>query len=462
METEKWFEEPAKQIPLTETDVLVAGAGTAGCIAAIAAARAGADVTLIEKLPVPGGTLTNGGIGVSSYYSQNEDPAKAVRVVGGLPYELITRLQNIGGATVFTPTPGSLQNNTYRVVAEHEIYKGVISEMLTEAGVHVLLNAMISEVIAEDGRISTVIVQTRAGRRAYQAKTYIDTTGDGDLARKAGAKQIDMTRGKECATGMVFGIGGIDFERALQENPTVFHKMAHADGEGKALSCDQYILALMADPEKCGKMESLKGIPFLTVQSNHPGEATYVNLSRGEIIDGTDPDELSAAEMRMRARLVHIIDDLKTTLPGFEQAYLAWASVQLGVRISYITKCDYSISQDEIHHAARFADEIGLYAFHDLSTKAGDDILTEAPGFYGFPYRMLLPQGLDNLFIAGRCVTEEYKAHMSTRNTVGCMLMGQGAGAAAALCAAKDCDSRALPYEELRGELLRQEVILEA
>ena len=85
----------------------------------------------------------------------------------------------------------------------------------------------------------------------------------------------------------------------------------------------------------------------------------------------------------------------------------------------------------------------------------------QAPGYYGFPYRMLLPRGCSNLFMAGRCVTEDITAHMSTRNTVGCMVMGQGAGVAAALCAARDCDSRSLPYLILREELVKQKVILE-
>ena len=456
-----YFTEAARQIPIVETDVFIAGAGTAGCIAAIAAARAGAKVTLVEKLPVPGGTLTNGGIGVSSFFSQNADPAQAKRIVDGLPYELIDTLIKRGGATLFRPTPNNEQLNPYRVVADHEPYKGVISEMLMEAGVNVLLNTMLSDVVTEDGRIQYVIVQNRNGRTAYKAASYIDTTGDGDLAKLAGAKQFDMTHGKECATGMVFGISGVDIDRALAENPKGFHVMGSGEVSEAGVTNRQFIFITMMDPERYGKMESLKGLKMLIMQSNHENDATYVNLSRGEIIDGTDVAELSAAELRMRARLPHIVEDFRKYVPGFEHAYLSWCSTQLGVRVSYITECDYSITQEDIHSARRFDDEIGLYAFHDLPAKAGDNIPITGAGFYGFPYRMLLPKGIDNLYIAGRCVTEEYEAHMSTRNTVGCMIMGQAAGAAAALCASGGCMTRELPYEVLKKELLKQKVILD-
>ena len=109
------------------------------------------------------------------------------------------------------------------------------------------------------------------------------------------------------------------------------------------------------------------------------------------------------------------------------------------------------------------SDLVKLYvddAFHDLSPKR-PECLVKAPGYYGLPYRMLLPVGCDNLYMAGRCVTADIQAHMSTRNVVGCMIMGQAAGVAAALCGQRDCNSRELPYDILREQLLHQEVILE-
>ncbi len=441
-------------------DVFVAGGGTAGCIAAIAAARTGAQVVLVEKLPVPGGTLANGGIGVSSFYSQNTNPDEASRIVGGLPYELISNLIDVGGATSFAKTPNNAQKNPYRVVADHEAYKAVICKMLMEAGVKVLLNSLVTDVETEGNDIKCVHVQNRSGHSIYVAKSYIDATGDGDLAKGSGVEQIDMTHGKERSTGMVFGIGGIDWDRVLKENGQVFHAICDEEANEHGVMCKNYIFALGFAPQKYGMMKSLEGIKILPFQVNHPGEATYVNLSRGEILDGTDVEELSAAEMRVRVKIFDIVNDLKKYVPGFENAYLSWASIQLGVRISYINKCDYSITQEDIETGKRFEDEIGLYGFHDLAVKEGENAGAGGEGYYGFPYRMILPQACDNLYVVGRCVTEEYAAHMSTRNTVGCMIMGQAAGAAAALCAKEDCKTRQLEYSHLREELLKQEVIL--
>ena len=131
----KYITEPSREIPVIEADVFIAGAGTAGCIAAIAAARQGASVVLTEKMPVPGGTYTNGGIGANSFYAMCSDPKVTKRVVGGIPYELNERMIQANGATGYIPTPNDHHHSPFRYVADHEIYKGVISQMLMEAGV---------------------------------------------------------------------------------------------------------------------------------------------------------------------------------------------------------------------------------------------------------------------------------------------------------------------------------------
>jgi hypothetical protein len=118
------------------------------------------------------------------------------------------------------------------------------------------------------------------------------------------------------------------------------------------------------------------------------------------------------------------------------------------------------ITQDDISEARRFDDEIGLYGFHDFAPKH-PELFCKSPGFYGLPYRMLLPVGADNLFMVGRSVTFDLNAHMSTRNTVCCMEMGQAAGTAAAICAGKGIGTREIDYKKLRGALQDADVILE-
>ena len=224
MEKKEFLVEPERKTPVIHTDVFVAGAGTAGCIAAIAAARAGAKVLLVERTPVPGGTLGNGGIGISSFYSASKDPAEAKRIVGGLAYELEQRLEKESGATGFVPMPGDANFSSWRTVCDHEIYKGVISQMLLEAGVRVLLQTMFCDVVLEDDRIGAVLIENKDGRSAVAAKQYIDATGDGDIARMAGIEQTQIWQNyhEVCGgpNGLVFGMAGIDFERLLKENPT--------------------------------------------------------------------------------------------------------------------------------------------------------------------------------------------------------------------------------------------------
>lgn len=467
MGTEKlYFTEQERKIPAIETDVFVAGAGTSGFIAAVAAARSGAKVLLVEKLPVPGGTLTNGGIGFNAYYSQEgpENPPSR-RIVGGLAYELAQRLEKTGYSTGFVPMENDHYRMPYRFMADHEALKAVASEMLMEAGVTVLLQTFLSDVSFNDGKIQAVMIENKDGRSAVVAKQYIDATGDGDIARRIGLEQRDLWQDydKVCGgpTGLVFGMAGIDFEKAMAENGEAFRKISgKVEGGDRRLGMERYVFAHKADVDRYPLMNSVDINYFTSFQGLHKGEATYINNSKAPKIDATNASDYSLAEMTMRSRIMQMAAALKAEVPGFEQSYVNWASIQLGVRASKITTCDYMITQDDISEARRFDDEIGLYGFHDFAPKH-PELFCKSPGFYGLPYRMLLPVGADNLFMVGRSVTFDLNAHMSTRNTVCCMEMGQAAGTAAAICAGKGIGTREIDYKKLRGALQDADVILE-
>ena len=253
-------------------------------------------------------------------------------------------------------------------------------------------------------------------------------------------------------------MSGIDFDRLLAENPGSAYLLSD-DRTASGERVRRIAFTHMREPQRYAELCALDINYFTTIQSIHDGEATYINNSKGVLTDGSSAEKLSAAELTMRVRIMRMAQALRSCVPGFERAYLSWASTQLGVRASRITVCDKMLSQAQLSAAARFEDEIGLYGFHDLSPKRPGCAIG-APGFYGLPYRMLLPEGCANLLMAGRCVTADVEAHMSTRNTVCCMVMGQAAGVAAALCAAGGLDTRRLPYERLRAGLLAQGVIL--
>ena len=461
----EYYIEKEKQTPILEADVFVAGAGTAGCIAAIAAARAGSSVILVEKLPVPGGTYTNGGIGANSFYSMTQDLSKAKRTVGGIPYELNEKLVEAYGGTGYVPTPEDHHHSPYRFVADHEIYKGVVSRMLMEAGVKVLLQTFFCGVEMDGTSIVCAFIENKSGRFAVKAKAYIDCTGDGDVAKRAGCRQVPLWQDydKVCGgpTGLVFGMAGVDTDRFVKENPLGAVKLSSHDTGINGIKAEQYAFTQVRDKEKYKAVVDLGMRAFTSMTSIHQGEMTYINNSKGVMCDGSDAESLSKAEMEMRIRIMDFASALKSSVPGFEESYMSWAAVQLGVRASHITICDHMITQEEISAATRFEDEIGLYGFHDLMKEGNPECKIKEPGFYGFPYRMLLPLGVDNLFMAGRCVTLDIKAHMSTRNCPGCQLMGQGAGVAAALIAANGLKSRDLDYPLLRKALIGQGVILD-
>jgi len=463
MEGPKLFHEPARDIPILETDVLVAGAGTAGCIAAIAAARAGAKVILVEKMPVPSGTLTNGGNGIYSFFAQSDDPAQAVQVVGGIPYELALRVDEAEGSTGFIAIANEPRKCPKKPIFNHEVIKGVLCEMLLETGVTVYLQTMLCGVKMQDRKIEAAIIENKDGRSAVIAKQYIDCTGDGDIAKFCGLEQVtnwqDYDKVVGAATSLPFALGGVDFDRAVDEGKNIFVKREEIDVEGHE-TFRQYMLVLRDAPETCRELLDLNLRFFVAISSNHPGEASNINNSKGTQCDASTAEGLTRAEMENRIKNVKFANALRHCVPGFENAYMSWQAMQIGIRSSKITVCDKMMTQEEISRAARFEDEIGLYGYHDLAPTR-PHCFSDPPGFYGFPYRMLLPVGCDNLYMAGRCVTHDIEAHMSTRNTVGCMIMGQGAGAAAALCALHGLDSRQLPYAQLRETLLGQKVILD-
>lgn len=461
------YHEPARDIPVIETDVMVVGAGTAGCAAAVAAARAGARVLLVEKLPVPSGTLANGGNSFYSLYAQSQFPGDVRQIVRGLPQELIDRAIANHGVD-FINHENDPHRCPIRPRFDHEAIKGILCEMLLDAGVNVLLQTFLCGLDTDGGTIRAAFIENKDGRFAVEAREYIDCTGDGDLAKYSGVEQTELWQEYDkvsgAATSLPLSIANADFDKANQAMPEVFRSFGSAekksDGEYKSR---QYFLTVGKDTPGCEELKALGLREFVSFNSTRPGQAV-VNNSKGVQADCSSTETMSKAEMEMRIKNMKLLRALVNTVPGFEKATIDWQAMMLGVRATKITRCDKAITVEDIISGARFEDEIGLYGFNDLASerKRPDLFVQNGTGFYGFPYRMILPVGMDNLFMAGRCVTPDAEAHMSTRNTVGCMIMGQAAGVAAALCAARKCASRQLPYPELREGLLAQDVILDA
>lgn len=174
-------------------------------------------------------------------------------------------------------------------------------------------------------------------------------------------------------------------------------------------------------------------------------------------VSPTSRDEVAKAELEIRKRMAKAVELFRQYVPGCEKAFMARTSPKLCIRRGRLIECDYDITLPDVLEGRHFDDEVMVYGFHDSAPR----LQIKDGGTYGIPYRALCVKGIENLYACGMMITSNHDAHMSTRNTVSCMAQGQAVGTAAALCAAKGCDTRELPYRDLRDALVNAGVYLE-
>jgi 2-polyprenyl-6-methoxyphenol hydroxylase-like FAD-dependent oxidoreductase len=440
-----------------ECDVLVAGGGTAGVVAALAAARNGATTILIERNGFLGGSMINGAGPLHSFFNLYKafPGVEKVQVVRGIPQEIVDRMVAAGGS------PGHLEQDkggsydSVITLIDWEIFKGVIFEMMEEAGVRVLLHVMAVETVRESNRVTGVIIEGKSGREAILARAVIDTTGDGDVAAKAGARFIKQHGTTK--VGMPFGMTGVDMARLVKflEEHGMVNQIIHADKHSAIDDIIRLGFELRKIPLFKEYMDKT-GIWGPLGASLHENNYNYINGTSLPSVDATDTETLSKAEMALRRQVMTLSKMLREHIPGFERAYLSWTPVSVGVRYTRVIECEHDMTLEEIVECRRFDDEVMLYGFHDSAPK----IMIRNGGYYGVPYRAFLPRGVEGLLVAGRLITSTWEAHMSTRNTVSCMAQGQAVGTAAALAAKAGTSPRALDVGRLRDVLRRQGVFL--
>ena len=441
-----------------ECDVLVCGGGTAGFAAALSAARNGADTILIEHNGYVGGTLVNGAGPLHSFFNLYHAYPEAGKhqVVQGIAQEIVDKLVERG------QSPGHMEQkkggsyDSVITIIDWEGYKALALEMLSEAGVRLLLHTDAVATVKDDTNLTHVIIQNKSGREAIRAKVVIDTTGDADVAALAGCET--EKRHFTTTIGMPFGMTNVDMHRLvafLQEKDLITQLVI-----GSEQSPDNQAIRLGFNlkkiPEFTDYMEE-NGIWGPLGFSLHENEFTYINGTCVRSVDTTNAQELSDAEVKLRLQVKTLSEMLIKYIPGFENAYVSWTPNKVGVRLTRIVKCEHVLSLDEIVDGARFDDEVFLYGFHDSAPR----VTIKDGKWYGFPYRAMLPVGVDGLLVAGRLVTREWEAHMSTRNTVSCMAQGQAAGTAAALAARIGTSPRNLDTQLLRKTLKEQGVFLD-
>jgi ribulose 1,5-bisphosphate synthetase/thiazole synthase len=425
--------------PVLKTDILIVGGGAAGTLAAISAARKGQNVLLLESNGFLGGSRTRMGVDTfNGFFSPGE---RIFQLVGGISYEVVERLIKTKSAFVRLNTFGSGPVVTY----DMERLKILYEEMVLEAGGSLLYNSFVPEVNVEDGAIKSVTVCNKAGLNQLEAKLVVDATGDLDIAAYSGEE---------------YELAGKD-GNPVQSLTTIFY-MANVDNE-KAFSLPQAELTkIMQDANNSGKY-NLTRIGGSIHPTPHPGYV-HANLTRIPNIDATDPVALTNAEIEGRRQVQEYVRFLIDEYPGFEKAFLASTASMIGVRETRRLKGEYILTGQDVRSGAKFDDAIACCSAPMEDHNAGKDVkwqFLKSGDYYQIPFRSLLPKKIDNLLVAGRCLSATHEGQASARNSAQCMAMGEAAGAATALVMSKGIVPRQLNVSELHEELVNQGVILE-
>lgn len=454
----EYYTEPARKLPVVaDADVVVAGGGTSGVFAALAAARTGARTALVEAKGYTGGIAVEGGTALHSYFNlwKAFPGVEKRQLVRGIPEEFVQRLYREGGTAGHCEMERYYDYDSVCTAVDTEIYKRVTLEMLAEAGVDLYLNTLLVGAVKEGDRITGVITESRSGREVIRGRAFVDCTGYGDLSAHAGAS---FTEPNDYAVVNSMGVGGVSVEkfRDFLESHGGLGQLAYGRRSGR----EGRIIRIGGRgehfPDAFGEATRAIGMSCVTT-TVWDDYFMFIKCNFKMPVSPTNRNAATEAEIELRRRMSKGIELLRRHVPGCEQAFIARTSPQLTIRRARCIDCDYDISRDDVLEGRHFEDDVFTYGFHDSAPR----LQIRGGGSYGVPYRALCVRGIDNLYATGMMITSDHDAHMSTRNTVSCMGHGQAAGTAAALIAAAGSGTRSLDYARLRAALLKGGVYLE-
>jgi len=427
-----------------EVDIFIAGGGPSGVAAALAARRQGATVFLVEGQSFFGGMGTAGLVPSFSKFSDGIN-----FLAGGVGRKIYERCRDTG---VFGPDYNP--DRKYRLHGNPihaEALKRVYDNLMSESGADFTFQTRLLAVNADNGSVLCAVCHAKSGLFAVKAHVYVDCTGDGDLATSAGA---DFNKGDKLANlqaGTLCSIwSGIDWQRARKTG--MYGKWPLGQSNKLQQAIDDGIFTVK-DPH----------MPGIWLNGRTQGGG---NIGHAFGVDGTDERSITKALLQERKKLLEYQRFYKKYNSGFENIELAATGSLLGIRETRRIIGDYVMTFEDYLNRANFSDEIGRYNNEvDIHASSADPKerekvkkLFDSSSYkhgesYGIPYRALTPKGLDNVLVAGRCISTDRYVHGSIRVMPGCMITGQAAGAAAALAAAKKTTTRGINVKELQKRL---------
>ncbi|WP_281070735.1 FAD-dependent oxidoreductase [Oceaniglobus trochenteri] len=439
--------EPQRDLPIAgEYDVVVCGGGTAGVPAAIAAARQGAKVALIERYGFVGGVPAYSIMPCWHGLRGNHS---------GILTEFVNRVVEFGQG------PNPLTEHDHM---EPETVKIIGLKMLLEAGVEIHLHNWLAGVIKEGDRIVAAVTESKSGRRAFKAKTFVDATGDGDLSAYAGAGFTKGVDGKMQGVTLRFRIGHVDFDRYFDwvgENMEYYKTISTAEDVARLRqhSKDGTAFYLGADLTPLYNEHPERDLPahtYFNCSSIRPGELS-VNSTRIYGIDGTIEEDLTKAEITCRPQAYAIWQFLRDFIPGFEKSMMVDVPAQVGVRETRSIIGEYILSEAECRANQEFEDSIMtaqiMFDAHDIDRY----LLEVLKGAVDIPIGCFLPKGTEGLVVVGRCISSDHIANSGIRKMESVFQTGQAGGTIAAMAALKQQPLRDLDVTEVRDVLKKGE-----
>lgn len=445
-------------------DVIVIGGGPAGATAAIAAARGGAKVLLVERHGYLGGMLTAATTGPMMSFH-----AGSTQVVRGIPEEIIQRLMQLELSPGHIPdfvafcatiTPFSVEG-----------MKLVLENMCREAGVTLLYHTTFVDCTTDADKITGVRLFSKNGFFEARAKVYIDASADADLARSAGVTTVYGRESDGVAQPMTLNIlvGGVDRERMLDymlaEREDMHHGILFDQLKSLPRAGIQGARSKLEQARQDGVI-TVKNKTLLCFETNTPGQL-IINMTRMQELRADDAFDLTEAEIDGRRQAHEIFKALKQYVPGFENAHMIQTGPNIGIRESHKIDGVYKLTEADVVGNVMFPDAVAMggypvdvHAPKDTGERKKLPKLT--PGtWYSVPYRCLVTNVLSNLIVAGRCISTTHLACGATRVTPVLMAISQGAGSAAAIAAKEGCDVKMVDTDKLRDILRKDGAFLE-